>query len=426
MGIRVPPVGKCMVWWYDDLGTLFLVLEQNCQILLTKGCSMHIHVAPGINDGLTSSLDMWSLADLRGVLKATGIFDDAIMKIMPADRKSNEWARSNFRTFTNPITKAVKQPASTELKNAFAGVPEHGWKPFFQSIDRAKVKRNFLPELHIAREREVSMNFRPIGSYGTVEFRRPPGVKTAADAQKWAAFAVSFVSASFDPNWDYQAWSTRTRHATVEELQSFISRGLELVEWPRTVLDPRVLVENTSTYQPPEYCHAEEIIRKLAKANKESGFAEKVSALLFLDRSHLTVVLTSASGPLLPKQPREQRPGQPTPLGRQPGLQPCKQPSQHCKQGQSQPTLARVLASRNPTRDPRTGRSTKGKTRNSIRKRIKRKMKNEREDEGKDEGEDERQDERRTRGKTSGTIKGRTSGKIKGRTKGKSLELMYF
>ncbi len=268
--------------WYDDLGTLFLVLEQNCQILLTKGCSMHVHVVPGINDGLSSSLDMWSLADLRGVLKATGIFDEAITKIMPADRKNNEWARSNFRTFTNPITKSVKQPASTELMKAFARVPEDGWKPFFQSIDRPKIKKTFLPELHIAREREVSMNFQPISSYGTVEFRRPPGVKTAADAQKWAALAVGFVSASFDPGWDYQAWSARKRHATVEELQSFISRGLALVEWPRTVLDPRVLVENTSTYEPPEYSHAEEIIRKLAKANKESGFAEKVSSFVHL------------------------------------------------------------------------------------------------------------------------------------------------
>ncbi|KAG7291206.1 hypothetical protein NEMBOFW57_001218 [Staphylotrichum longicolle] len=252
-------------------------LNENYHILLTKGCSMHVHVAPKPRTGETHSGSQWTVGGLRNLVRATGIFDEAIMKIMPADRKHNIWARSNFRRLTDPTTNIMKGPSNEKLRDAFEKVSSKGWKPFFDIIDQPKSKLTVLNELGLAEERQVSMNFASIAMYGTVEFRRPPGVKSSAEAQKWAAFAVAFVSASFNPYWDYRSWANVKRYATVEELQSFISSGIQLLGWPQGVLDPKTLVENTSSRQPPEYHHAEEIMRKLAKANKESAFEQKPS-----------------------------------------------------------------------------------------------------------------------------------------------------
>lgn len=269
--------------WPTDLETIFRTLDANYHILLTKGCSMHVHVAPKAKDEQAPSGSQWTRSDLCLVIKATGVFDDAIMKIMPADRKNNVWARSNFRRLTDPTTNKVKGPSNEKLRNAFERVPNDGWRPFFDIIDKPKgrLTQALLRELEMAQDREVSMNFSTISSYGTVEFRRPPGVNTSADAQKWAAFAVAFVCASFNPEWDHGSWATVNRHATVKDLQSFIRSGIQLLGWPQWILDPNTLVENTSPKQPPEYHHAEEIKRKLAKAEKESGFEEKV-CIIFL------------------------------------------------------------------------------------------------------------------------------------------------
>lgn len=86
--------------WAKDVQNIFTVVWNNFDILLTRGCSMHVHVAPK---------PTWPVPSLRNVMKATGVFDDAIMKIMPAERKANPWARSNFRDGPGPRTKPTRR-----------------------------------------------------------------------------------------------------------------------------------------------------------------------------------------------------------------------------------------------------------------------------------------------------------------------------
>lgn len=124
----------------------------------------------------------------------------------------------------------------------------------------------------------MAWNLASLQKCGTVEFRRPPGVKTPADAQKWATFAVAFVCAATESDWQ-APWLSNKRSATVAELQSFVSSGLKLLGWER-FLNPRALTENTSPATPLEYFDWEEVKRKLAKANKASGFEEKVGLTL--------------------------------------------------------------------------------------------------------------------------------------------------
>ncbi|KAK3297109.1 uncharacterized protein B0H64DRAFT_473261 [Chaetomium fimeti] len=233
--------------WADDLENVFQVVLTNFDVLLTKGCSMHVHVAPG---------PKWNVTSLRNFMKATGVFDDAITKIMPAERKKNPWARSNFHDGPGPADKA--QPA---LKKAFDEVPSKAWKPLFAVFDKIEMTNVLLTWGQV---REVSWNLASLHKSETVEFRRPPGVKTAAAAQKWATFAVAFVCAGTQSDWQ-APWLLNKRSATVGELQSFVSSGLELLGWEH-LLDTRELTENTSSAMPLEHFDWEGVKRKLGES----------------------------------------------------------------------------------------------------------------------------------------------------------------
>jgi hypothetical protein len=252
--------------WAAEVHDIFEFVWDNFDVLLTRGCSMHVHVAPKPD---------WTVLPLRNIMKATGVFDDAIMKIMPAVRKENPWARSNFRDGPrdNPLGEDKATPG---LKNAFDEVPSRAWRPLFALFDKIKMVNAAL--LTWGQSRNVSWNLASLQKCGTVEFRRPPGVDTPADAQKWAAFTVAFACAATQTDW-HTPWLSNNRHATVAELRAFVSRGLKLLGWER-FLDPRVLTEITDPAMPFTAFDLEEVKRKLAKANRASGIEEKVGLVL--------------------------------------------------------------------------------------------------------------------------------------------------
>ncbi|KAH6855005.1 hypothetical protein B0I37DRAFT_45119 [Chaetomium sp. MPI-CAGE-AT-0009] len=220
--------------WAQEIHDVFAVVLGSFDILLTEGCSTHVHVEPNPE---------WTMSSIHGLMKATGVFDDAIMKIMPAERKMNPWARSSFRDGPLPTDKA--QP---ELRKLFEEVPTKTWKPLFAVFERIKTINAVL--LTWGQERNVSWNFGCLTTCKTAEFRRPPGVKTAADAQKWAAFTVAFVCAATKTDWQ-TPWLSSKNNATVAELQSFVAHGLRLLGW-ENFLDPSKLTENTSPAMPLE------------------------------------------------------------------------------------------------------------------------------------------------------------------------------
>lgn len=61
---------------------------------------------------------------------------------------------------------------------------------------------------------------------GTIEFRRPPGVRTSDDAKHWAAIALGFVANAMQlQNWD-AVKGTKT-HPSTSDLRAAILNGLQ-------------------------------------------------------------------------------------------------------------------------------------------------------------------------------------------------------
>ncbi|KAM7194857.1 hypothetical protein V8F33_007055 [Rhypophila sp. PSN 637] len=79
----------------------------------------------------------------------------------------------------------------------------------------------------------VGRNFLGLTGLGdatrTIEFRRPPGVISAAQAKHWAAFVVCLFSEALSTNWavEEQRLINRFDHPNVQEFGDFVTRGLE-------------------------------------------------------------------------------------------------------------------------------------------------------------------------------------------------------
>ena len=250
--------------WQRELEAVFNVLHTNCQLLLTTGCSMHVHVSP--------FEDQFTAEHLRGICKGLCYFDDAITRVMPADRKENEWAVSNV----------VGRGAgvSQKLRRSYSLVPAQTWARLFKLLD--KVTPGTVHGLLASDSRYLSWNFEHITQdCGTVEFRRPPGVDSARKASHWAAFALGFVAQAMDSETDWARLEALKTVGSVEELRTFVTQGLERLGTTCSGA-LNVVREDPS---PPDVLTQEELDqiewKKQRKGKTGSPFAEKVSTPCF-------------------------------------------------------------------------------------------------------------------------------------------------
>ncbi len=256
--------------WIANLKAVFKALQTSFAIQVNRSCSMHLHVKP---------VQGWHPQEVKSLAKAAAVFDDAITKIMPADRKASPWARSNFHDVNSliPLTNIEKR-----LVAEFSQVGRKAWRHLFDRFDTRLRRNEDIPQV-LGDQRSVSMNFLPVnnGDCGTIEFRRPPGVRTAQEAQRWAGFAVAFMSASLSPNWNPAAdWSSKTAHATVKDLHSFLGQGLAYLKNATHYDRKRVMIpgsfapDNAQPLARSDYDN--DLIRaKLEKAQQQGSF-EKV------------------------------------------------------------------------------------------------------------------------------------------------------
>lgn len=213
--------------WAKEIDDLYSGIKKYCDIRLTTGCSMHVHVSPSAKP--RGSEDKWSAAQLRSILKAISYFDDPITKVMPAERKQNPFAMSNM--LSDDVFRAT--PA---LKKAYLAVGKDTWKPLFDFYD-AKIKSNLMkPQAHVIMGscRLLSWNFEHIAaSCGTVEFRRCPGAKSAQMAKHWVRFTLGFIAATAIAPQDANFWTIRSNtkgYPTVQSLDLFVQNGLTKLE----------------------------------------------------------------------------------------------------------------------------------------------------------------------------------------------------
>ena len=255
--------------WQRQIDMLFEELSKYCEIRLNRDCAMHIHVSPSLDPARSYRLD-----DLKMIMKGIAYFDDAITKIMPADRKENPWAVSNFNS----------REAPRDLYNAYAQVPYASWGPLFQRIDGIKMKQLVFRAL--GENRNMSWNFGNITSQcGTVEFRRPPGVQSAAAAKHWAAFTLSFIAQAMSEDWSQK--QSAKEYPKVQRLLLFLVDGVNKLERAsKNALNSSLIREDHSA--PAVYSTAalQTIGAKMAdKRRKGSVFVTKVSLRPVLQHS---------------------------------------------------------------------------------------------------------------------------------------------
>ncbi|XXG97193.1 hypothetical protein Hte_003488 [Hypoxylon texense] len=240
--------------WQGEVDRVFTGLLDDWDIRLTTGCSMHIHVSTGTTDETRFTSDQ----ALR-IVKGVAIYEEAITKIMPADRKNNEWAMSNFRDRKSPVY----------LRQLYAAVPTHTWAPFFEQLENFKKKE--MVYMGLGENKYVSWNFGHLAlDCGTVEFRRPPGVRSAAEAKHWAGVALGFVSQAIVT--DYRPAKTSSQYPSVNSLFDFVMGGIDrLGSISIGVANTRALVEDRSAATVHTAAELQAIARKKAEKSRREA-----------------------------------------------------------------------------------------------------------------------------------------------------------
>jgi hypothetical protein len=245
---------------------VFEILEGDCNIRITTGCSMHVHVSPF---GST-----YTTRQLRGVCKGVCYYDNATTKVLPGERKDNPWATSNVVGRGGMVNQ--------KLKRAYSLVPSGSWAQLFKMLD--KVTPLVVYETMSAHSRYMAWNFQNVTKRcGTIEFRRPPGADSAAKAIHWAAFALGFVTRAMAVDW--APLESRSTVGSVADLHAFVTQGLQMLGPTCSgALNDAKMVEDTSA---PTVLTAAELAAidekmKVKEKVKASPFVEKVCLLRFL------------------------------------------------------------------------------------------------------------------------------------------------
>ncbi|KAK6078710.1 swim zinc finger domain protein [Seiridium cupressi] len=215
----------------------------------------------------------YTIVQLRSILNAISFYDAAITQIMPAERKNNLWAQSNVNGEKTP----------SKIKMAYRAVPQRSWGPLFSIFGSIKMKAMVHREM--GQDKYMSWNFGHLmDQCGTIEFRRPPGVRTAADAKHWAAFALGFINMAMTMSNGWAQYGTGTSHPSVESLGKFVRTGIaRLGPSCKDALNDRKIAVDISPACVYSAAEIENINRKKSEKNKiGSVFAEKVCDFTFL------------------------------------------------------------------------------------------------------------------------------------------------
>lgn len=244
--------------WQGEIEKVFLVILKTCEIQLTTGCSMHVHISP-------RSVQNWDNDQLKRIIKQVIYYDSSLTTIMPPDRKDNTWAKSNVKM-------------TPDWKAGYDQVPQRTWAPLFDSFDKHKMKQALLHDW--SQKRYVSWNFANVlSTCGTVEFRRPPGVKADVDAKHWVAIALGYIAHAIA----VQDWNTvklTKTYPSSQQLRNAITRGVQILgKNSLGALGPMADINRPATpVSPQELASIEK--KKKDKSKKQSVFAEKVCFII--------------------------------------------------------------------------------------------------------------------------------------------------
>jgi hypothetical protein len=245
---------------------MFSILSRYCDIEPSTDCSTHVHVSPHNSRAFDPDESLkFDIDQLKRIIKGVIYYDAQLTMIMPADRKNSRWALSN-----------VENTAGWET--AYKNVGTTTWAPLFGALDRHTDKSQLLHV--VAAERYLSWNFQNVPkACGTIEFRRPPAARTAAQAKHWIAVALGYLTHSMA----LQDWSvvkpTKT-YPLVKDLSKAVSSGVRAVGQNSVgALGSMLHIRDPARPLTPQEV-AEVERKKREKRNKESSFVEKVCFII--------------------------------------------------------------------------------------------------------------------------------------------------
>ena len=150
---------------------MWTFLEDHYHISAPNNCGTHIHVA---------TKPAFTLKEVKRIAQAAIHFEPAIEVLIPEHRRGNIHAQSNWLDSPNLAQKGRSRAAS------IAHIEKQ--------LDRDAV----VNVMQLASDVDYSWNFRSLTDtqMSTIEFRKPPSVKTGEEVLAWAEFVIAFVQAS--------------------------------------------------------------------------------------------------------------------------------------------------------------------------------------------------------------------------------------
>jgi len=165
-------------------------ISRSCTISTNESCGTHVHISQDTG---------FHVLDAMAIARAVLHFEPAINALVPPHRRDPgaEYCKTffghdkKFQGMTptqaiakvNTIDRDEDVPPFVEL-NEFTD-------PFGETFAHPIAKL-----MNPGGDRSYTWNFTSLPRTSTIEFRQPPGVKTAAETLQWVEFAITFVKAA--------------------------------------------------------------------------------------------------------------------------------------------------------------------------------------------------------------------------------------
>ncbi|KAG6353316.1 hypothetical protein INS49_007488 [Diaporthe citri] len=222
----VSPVYPASWHWAADMELIFSTIRHYFVMAPSPHCSTHIHVS-----ATPVSL---SPAELSALAKAALYFEPALDQLVPADRRSNR-ASVALRSLSLPdclvmVDATLDLPGLVGSMNLFPATSTygraHGKKHDFV---RGKVYKwdfsRMLPRSSSSKSSATSL------AQGTVEFRQPPGSRSAEDAKGWITLVLALVAGATRTTSWAPLGAAGSEGATIGELWALIVTGASMLGW---------------------------------------------------------------------------------------------------------------------------------------------------------------------------------------------------
>lgn len=245
------PVYPATWQWAEDMELIFSTIRHYFVMSPSPHCSTHIHIS--------ATPVPLSPAELSALAKAALYFEPALDQLVPADRRGSTayWCQSNrasvaLRSLSLqdclvmvdaaldlPGSSMSSEPADHGLTRALVG--SMNLFPATSTYGRAHGKKHDFVRGKVYKWDFSRMLPRqpshPKGSaatslaQGTVEFRQPPGSRSAEDARGWITLVLALVTGAIRTTSWAPLSTTGAEGATIGELWSLVVTGASILGW---------------------------------------------------------------------------------------------------------------------------------------------------------------------------------------------------